>query len=136
MPAEASRRLALATRAVGWVLAAKVALRAPRSTLPATERWLVRLGRALPGTTVSVDEARWAVTAAAARVPGTRCLEWALALRGMLAEARVTSELRIGVRAERQGAFEAHAWIECDGRTLSWGDARGYSVLRARLSSS
>jgi hypothetical protein len=132
----APRRAALAVRALGWVLAAKVALRAPRSSLPASERWLARLGAALPRAAISVDEAAWAVTAAAARVPGTRCLEWALALRGLLAEARVACELRIGVRAGRPGAFEAHAWIECGDRTLSWGEARGYEVLRARPSPS
>jgi hypothetical protein len=118
---------------VAWVFAARIAVRVPGGSLPRWQRWLDGLAARAPAApSLTVDEAAWAVTAAARRVPGTRCLAWALALRGLLAQAGRASELRIGVRAGGPGAIEAHAWIECDGRVLSWGDAAGFQALRPR----
>jgi hypothetical protein len=53
-------------------------------------------------------------------------------LRGLLAQAGIPSELRIGVAADGPGAIRAHAWIDAGGDTWSWGDAEGYSVLQPR----
>ena len=46
------------------------------------------------------------------------CLEISLALWWLLARQGVASELRVGVRKDK-GVFEAHAWVECGGQTLS-----------------
>jgi hypothetical protein len=48
------------------------------------------------------------------------CLHLAAALRLVLAERGIVSELRFGVRNER-GSFAAHAWLECAGRVLIGG---------------
>jgi hypothetical protein len=128
------RQRALVAYGLAWVLVAKVAL-AVRGPLPRRQRALDRLAGRLPAAPPCTRaEAAWAITAAARRVPGTRCLEWALALRGLLTQAGVASELRIGVTADGPGAIRAHAWIEADGETWSWGDTDGYSVLRPRAS--
>jgi hypothetical protein len=50
----------------------------------------------------------------------TTCLHLAAALRLLLAERGIASDLRFGVRNER-GTFNAHAWLECDGRVLVGG---------------
>jgi hypothetical protein len=126
------RRRALAACAVAWVLGARVALALPRDALSTWQRWSDRLAARLPAPPpCSLDEAAWAITAAAARVPGTRCLAWALALRGLLTQAGIASELRIGVASTGAGTIKAHAWVESGGRALSWGEVDGYSVLAA-----
>ena len=54
-------------------------------------------------------------------LPGrSTCLHLAAALRLLLAERRIASDLRFGVRNER-GKFTAHAWLECAGRVLIGG---------------
>lgn len=47
------------------------------------------------------------------RVPGSRCLDQALALTRMLRAEGHAAELAIGAR--REGGFAAHAWVECAG---------------------
>jgi Transglutaminase-like superfamily len=46
------------------------------------------------------------------------CLEISLALWWLLARQGIASELRVGIRKDG-GTFEAHAWVECGGQTLS-----------------
>src|SRR5262245_37303465 len=54
-------------------------------------------------------------------LPGrSTCLHLAAALRLLLAERGIASDLRFGVRNEG-GTFTAHAWLECDGRVLVGG---------------
>jgi hypothetical protein len=134
MTAARRRRPALAARGLAWVLASKIVVRLPRGSLSGWQRRLDRIAARLPAPpTCTAAEAAWAVTAAARRVPGTRCLEWALALRGLLGHAGLPSELRLGVKADARGTIGAHAWIECAGRIFSWGDdAASYSELRPR----
>jgi len=132
------RRAALLARALLWIAAARALLAAPRASLAAWERGLAWLAAALPrAAPCSLDEATWAVTAAARRVPGTRCLAWSLAMRGFLAQAGLASELRIGAaRDDVGGGLVAHAWIEHEGRSASWGPRDRYAVLRARATAS
>jgi hypothetical protein len=59
----------------------------------------------------------WAVEATARRVPEASCLTQALAADVMLRRAGATPQVRIGVAKDRQ-EFEAHAWLELDGRVL------------------
>jgi hypothetical protein len=126
-----ARHRALIALGFGWVILAKAALALPGGTLPRWQRWLDRLAARLPvAPRCTPGEAAWAITAAARRIPRTRCLEWALALRGLFAQAGIPSEIRIGVAANGPGAIRAHAWIESADQTWSWGDTEGYSVLR------
>jgi hypothetical protein len=128
-----SRRRALLAYGSGWVLISKATLAVPGRSLPQRQRWLDRLARRLPAPPpCTPDEAAWAITAAARRIPGTRCLEWALALRALFAQAGIASELRIGVAADGPGAIRAHAWLDAAGQTWSWGDIADYSLLRPR----
>jgi hypothetical protein len=126
------RRPALSACGLGWVLIAKAALRVPGAPLPRKLSWVDWLAARLPPPSCTAAEAARAVTAAARRAPGTRCLEWTLALRGLLAQARIASDVRIGVAPAGPGAIKAHAWVESDGATWSWGDVQGYSVLWPR----
>lgn len=64
---------------------------------------------------------RWAVAAAARRVPGARCLTQALAAQRLLARSHPATELRFGARRGPRGAFEAHAWLE-QGGVVVFGD--------------
>jgi hypothetical protein len=120
---------ALLARGLLWILRARVGLVA----LP-----FARLRRALDRASarhplpasIDVARVRWAITAAARRVPGTRCLAWALAFRGLLAQAGIQSDLRIGVAKADDGGLKAHAWVECAGTSYSWGDdVSGYAEL-------
>jgi len=61
----------------------------------------------------------WAVGAAARFVPGAgNCLVRALAAEAMLSRFGYESQLKIGVGKTAAGQFEAHAWLESEGRTL------------------
>ena len=73
----------------------------------------------------------WAVRAAARRVPRASCLTQALALDTLLTEADLDGIVRIGVARRPDGSFEAHAWVEHDGRVLIGGvpDLGRFSVL-------
>jgi hypothetical protein len=128
------RRRALLAYGFGWVLLSKAALALPGGSLPRRQRSLDRLAARLPAPRrCPPSEAAWAITAAARRIPGTRCLEWALALRGLLAQAGIASAVRIGVAADGPGAIRAHAWVETASETWSWGETDGYSVLRPHV---
>lgn len=62
------------------------------------------------------------------------CLEQALAQRWLLRQGGLSAELRIGVRKSGE-KFEAHAWVECDGRALDAGDSHEhYEAFDAELS--
>lgn len=66
----------------------------------------------------SVDRIVWAVVRARRLVPRATCLVQALAARILLARAGHQADLRIGVAKSRTGRFEAHAWLERNGRVL------------------
>jgi hypothetical protein len=73
---------------------------------------------------------RWAVLAAAQRLPGTRCLPRALVLQALLRDAGLNPALRIGVARDAGGGLMAHAWVECEGRpVLEHEDMSTYSPL-------
>jgi hypothetical protein len=124
------RRRVLVAYGLGWVVIAKAALAVPGGSLPRRQRWLDRLAARLPAPpSCTGADAAWAITAVAQRVPGTRCLAWSLALRGLLAQGGIASELRIGVATDGPGTIRAHAWVESGGATWSWGETENYSVL-------
>ena len=61
------------------------------------------------------------VTAAAAHGPyRANCLQQSVTLWWLLRRRGLESELRIGTRKE-DGRFDAHAWVEFDGRVLNEG---------------
>jgi hypothetical protein len=58
-----------------------------------------------------------AVDRAGRYVPGGTCLAKALALARMLRARGIAADVRVGVRTA--GGFDAHAWIECEGKRLA-----------------
>jgi hypothetical protein len=125
---------ALLAGGVLWVMTAQAVLRVPLTSFINKQRALDAVARGLPRLHARTpSRAVWAVTAAARRVPGTKCLPWALALRGLLLQAGIASELRIGVAPDGD-AIKAHAWVECDGTVFSWNEpVAGYSVLGSHV---
>jgi hypothetical protein len=73
----------------------------------------------------------WAVRTAARRVPFASCLTQALALDALLTEVDLEASVVIGVARRPDGSFEAHAWVEHEGRVLIGGvpDLERFSVL-------
>jgi hypothetical protein len=120
--------------AVALLLVIELSLR--RTALPATCRRLrVRLdldGAAPVDGAVAVLP-RWALSRVwAARLAalhwpaGDTCLRRCLLLGHRL--RRLDPVLRIGVRRDHSGAFEAHSWLEIGGRPLDL-DAAGFAAL-------
>jgi hypothetical protein len=64
-------------------------------------------------------------------VPAMTCLTQALATHFLLARSGQASALRIGVAKSQEGKFQAHAWVESQGRIIigKLPDLRRYSVL-------
>ena len=71
--------------------------------------------------TLPVERIVWAVGAADQLVPWTTCLVRALAAQALLARRGHASQLRLGVAGGSGRTFEAHAWLERDGRVLIGG---------------
>jgi hypothetical protein len=73
-------------------------------------------GELLPGSAPAIAMMGAAV---ARRLPfEPTCLEKSLALWWLLRRHRIPGQLRIGVRKNLSGEFEAHAWVEADGVVL------------------
>jgi hypothetical protein len=68
---------------------------------------------------VHVRELVWAVNGVGQRLPETlNCLPRALATRWMMQRRQWPNTLQIGVARNADGKFEAHAWIEYQGRVI------------------
>jgi hypothetical protein len=64
-------------------------------------------------STTDARELAWAIRIAARRIPGATCLTQGLAGQWLLKRAGHSARLRVGVRRNPVGRFEAHAWLEC-----------------------
>lgn len=58
------------------------------------------------------------VSVAADYVPGASCLTQALVAQAVLKRYGYEAVLRIGAGRGADGAFVAHAWVECDGQVM------------------
>jgi hypothetical protein len=120
----------LLLRASAWILFYSVRLRLPGAS---DAGWIARMAEhaAVPEAQgrATTCEMVWAITAAAAHLPGATCLVQSLAGRRLLHSAGYPARLRIGVRKNRE--FQAHAWIELDGEILlpAAGSANAYAQL-------
>ena len=70
---------------------------------------------------VSVDNVLWAVTVASRFVPQATCLTQALAGQVLLVRRGHLAHLCIGVARSQTGQFQAHAWVEYQGRVVLGG---------------
>jgi hypothetical protein len=110
--------------------------------------WLVRLGLwLLPFRSVRfllsrvksrhVASPPWAIPARIARavevashlVPRSTCLTKALAGHVLLKRVGHEGVLHIGVARDEAGKFEAHAWLECQGKVIIGGGPRWFVPL-------
>jgi len=70
-------------------------------------------------STVSRPASRliWAVEVATRILPGdTKCLARALAAQALLLGHNYPAKVRLGVAKDADGNFEAHAWVESEGK--------------------
>jgi hypothetical protein len=68
------------------------------------------------------ERVAWAVEAASRHTPGIKtCLAQALAAQVLLARRGHPALLHIGVARGDRGQFEAHAWVESEGRIVIGG---------------
>ena len=65
-----------------------------------------------------INRVVWAVTLASRYVPRASCLTQALAAELMLGRRGQPAHLHIGVAKGERGRFEAHAWVEVEGRVV------------------
>lgn len=73
----------------------------------------------------------WAVRTAAIYIPRATCLTQVLAAKYQLERSGRRSRIHIGVASDN-GRFLAHAWLECEGKTiLGGGVADRYAHLTA-----
>ena len=124
-----SRDFVMAAEAAALVLPVEIALRR-RVSLDTLLARFARTGR-IGGGEDSIDVGRAArlVEAVTACYPAATCLKKSLILFRLLRRRGIPAELRLGVRTV-DGTFSAHAWIECEGRTLlDGGMAHLYSSL-------
>ena len=98
--------------------------------------WRLRMNDSAPAfaaekTThpVPADRIAWAVTAAARYVPGATCLVQAMVARDLLRSAGYPARICLGVDTRSEDRFQAHAWVECEGRVLLGGTEAGYAPL-------
>lgn len=66
----------------------------------------------------AVNKVVWAVSAAAKRVPRATCLTQALATQIMLGRRGHRATLQLGIMKSKAGKFDAHAWVERNGKIL------------------
>lgn len=76
----------------------------------------------------SMERLIWSVETASQFVPGAKCLARAVAAQMLLAECGHRAELRIGV-AKSDNKFQAHAWLEKEGKVLIGGPVECYTPL-------
>jgi hypothetical protein len=72
-----------------------------------------------PKSSISRPASRliWAVEAVARILPGdTKCLARALAAQALLLRHNYPAKVRLGVAKDAEGNFEAHAWVESEGK--------------------
>ena len=95
-----------------WILPFRIVLRLIET--------LRRKGLSRPDTPSDsrVSEVVWAVKAASRYVPEATCLTQALTAHCLLGRLGYPSKLEIGVARGKEGALEAHAWVEVGGETL------------------
>jgi hypothetical protein len=73
----------------------------------------------------SAERVAWAVGVASRHAPGIKtCLAQALAAQVLLARRGHPALLHIGVARGDRGQFEAHAWVESEGRIVIGGSGR------------
>jgi hypothetical protein len=123
-------------QAAAWLVLLRVLLAA--APFARVQRWVSRAGGVgAPGVRCpgapAPSRISYLVAVAANLIPGTTCLPRALAAQVLLGRHGHGGELHIGVNKDSQGGFQAHAWIETEGRVVIGGpEVTGYKpILRS-----
>jgi hypothetical protein len=91
----------------------------------ALRRLLAHTTREVAGTRgggqAPINRVAAAVTVASRYVPAATCLTQALATQVLLRRCGYAADLRIGVARSGAGEFQAHAWVECQGKIVIGG---------------
>lgn len=82
-----------------------------------------RADRTKPARYLSTAHIARTVTAASHYVPAASCLTQAFTMQVLLGRYGHVSTLRIGVARGKDGKFQAHAWVECEGQVVIGGTA-------------
>jgi len=70
----------------------------------------------------NVRRAAQMVAAACRQIPiRSRCLPRTIVLWSLLRRRGIEADVRIGVRCDTQGKFQAHAWLEWNGEVINDG---------------
>jgi hypothetical protein len=117
-----------ATRALGWLMAATVAVRV--LSYNTITRLIGRIPAARsPRTAMTPVECATAIRRAA-RIWPAQCLPQAIAGSCLLRRSGRVPTVTLGVAAAEGGRVDAHAWLRCDGVTVTGGGAdRHYTPL-------
>lgn len=90
-----------------------------------TQSWLEKkafasMGSATEQTRANVRRAAQMVTAACRHYPlRSSCLPRTIVLWSLLRRGGIDADVRIGVRCDTQGEYQAHAWLEWNGEVIN-----------------
>jgi hypothetical protein len=88
------------------------------------KRWRELLEKGAPtrsprASAPTVSQIAWAVEVARRWLPGEyKCLPAAYTTHLLLYRHGYVSDVHVGVSRDAQGKVEAHAWVDCEGRTV------------------
>ncbi|GAC1355309.1 MAG: hypothetical protein NVSMB42_13590 [Herpetosiphon sp.] len=100
----------VAIRIALWVLPFRIVCKFVLTAKPTASR--------LGFEAISISDIAWAVTAVSRYVPSATCLTQALAAHILVKHDGFPALLRIGVAKTSTGHFQAHAWLESEGRIV------------------
>lgn len=128
-----ARERTLALRALGWLVTAHLALRA--CAFPSIRRALERIPSRRLVRRVTPADCERAMTRAVRVFPSANCLARALAAATLLRREGLMSVLNIRVAFDDRQRFQAHAWLESEGRVVTGAGelVDGQPLLRERI---
>ena len=92
------------------------------AAVPSSRQRLTLPGQTAPTVEDTVNLAVSAIEKSSQRLPFANCLIRAVALRLLLAQRAIPTELHIGARKDERGEFAAHAWLTFGDTILVGGD--------------
>jgi hypothetical protein len=78
---------------------------------------------------IPVHKLIWAVQTISNYIPQATCLTKALTAQKLLKKYGYSSQIKIGVGKNINGEFEAHAWVEYDGKVVVGESEKEYVPL-------
>jgi hypothetical protein len=82
---------------------------------------LARFAASQTRGSIFLDRVVWAVMVASRYTPAATCLTQALATKVLLSRNGYHAVVRIGVARSAAGEFQAHAWVESNGKVVIGG---------------